>query len=196
MDQQQQKLLQQARKTVRHHARKLMQHPLDVSAHLARLHAALELSGSEPVQGALADVFVMFGEKQSALKRAALQMAQSRLAAHVVNWFEAEVDLHCVPRITPLATRWSVLSIPSADISTRARRCSVDDSRALAVQVVKLVEQDDHQGQQDFLLHCLTCHDNLAFMLARRALLRVASSLPPGWDAVSHQLEQSTETGN
>lgn len=45
-----------------------------------------------------------------------------------------------MPAINPLATRWSVLAQPSADISTRARRCSVDDSRRLAEQAVLAFE--------------------------------------------------------
>jgi hypothetical protein len=180
-----------ARQLMRRHSRKLIQNNEDVSTHLARLNAALDLPGSEPVQGALADIFASFGVTQGGLKRAALQLAKDRLSAHVINWFDSHVNGPMLPRITPLATRWSILSIPSADMSTRARRCSADDSRALAEQVVKAVAQQDEHGQVAFLHHCLTCHDNLAFMLARRALLRIDKNLPPGWDAVSRQLEQS-----
>jgi mono/diheme cytochrome c family protein len=179
-----------ARRAVRLHARRLMRDPSDVSAHFARLHASLELPGSEPVQGALADFYVSFGEREEALKRTALQMARDRLAVHAARWFDAQASQSRLERITPLATRWSVLARPSADISTRARRCSVDDSRALAEQVVHAVAQSDAQAQQAFLHHCVTCHDNLAFMLARRALLRGGAVLPADWEAVSQQLEQ------
>ena len=180
----------QARLAVRRCARLLMRNPVDVSAHFSRLRAALELPGSEPAQGALADFFVSFGEPDAALKRKALALTRARLADHVVRWFDAQVSQAPLPRITPLATRWSVLARPSADVSTRARRCSGDDSRALAQQVVKAVENADPQAQQAFLHHCVTCHDNLAFMLARRALLSQGASLPPDWEAVSTQLQQ------
>jgi hypothetical protein len=180
-----------ARLAVRQHARRLVRDPADVSAHFARLHAALELPGSEPVQGALADIFASFGEREESLKRTALQMARDRLAPHTARWFEAQTGRARLSRISPLATRWSVLARPSADMSTRARRCSVDDSRALADQVVRAVENADVQAQQEFLHHCVTCHDNLAFMLARRALLRANAELPADWEAVSLQLEQS-----
>lgn len=180
-----------ARQAVRRHARRLLRDPGDVSAHLGRLHAALELAGAEPVQGALADLFVSFGEKDVALKRSALQMARSRLAAHVVRWFDAQAAQPCLSRITPLATRWSVLARPSADISTRARRCSVDDSRSLAERVVVSFNSGDLPAQQAFLHHCVTCHDNLAFMLARRELLREGAVLPEDWEAVSRQLEEA-----
>jgi hypothetical protein len=180
-----------ARLAVRQHARRLLRDPADVSAHFARLHASLELPGSEPVQGALADIFVSFGEREESLKRMAVQMARDRLAVHAARWFDAQAGQVRLSRITPLATRWSVLARPSADISTRARRCSVDDSRALADQVVRAFENSDAQAQQEFLHHCVTCHDNLAFMLARRALLRTHPVLPADWETVSQQLEQS-----
>lgn len=182
-----------ARLAVRQQARRLLRDPLDVSVHLARLQAALELPGAEPAQGALADIFVAFGERDALLKRQALQLARTRLAEHVVRWFDAQAGQARLARITPLATRWSVLARPSADISTRARRCSGDDSRALAAQAVTAVENGDAPGQQAFLHHCITCHDNLAFMLARRALLQSGAKLPPHWEVVSRQLQQSRE---
>ena len=181
----------QARLAVRQHARLLMRDPADVSAHFARLNAALELPGSEPAQGALADIFVSFGARDASLKRTALELARGRLARYVVRWFDARAGEPPLARVTPLATRWSVLARPSADISTRARRCSADDSRALAEQMVSAVERADLKAQQDFLHHCITCHDNLAFMLARRALLSRDAPLPPDWEDVSQQLQQS-----
>lgn len=186
--------LRQERLAVRLHARRLMRDPADVSAHFARLHASLQLPGSEPVQGALADLFVAFDAGGESLKRTALQMSRDRLAVHVTRWFDAQAGQGRLSRITPLATRWSVLARPSTDISTRARRCSGDDSRALAEQVIRAVESGDAQGQQEFLHHCVTCHDNLAFMLARRSMLRLGAPLPPDWEAVSLQLEQTRAT--
>lgn len=182
-----------ARLAVRQQARRLLRDPLNVSAHLARLHAALDLPGAEPAQGALADIFVAFGEPEALLKRQALQLARTRLAEHVVRWFDAQSGQARLSRITPLATRWSVLARPSADMSTRARRCSGDDSRALATQALMAVENADTQAQQAFLHHCITCHDNLAFMLARRALLQSGAKLPPHWEVVSRQLQQTQE---
>lgn len=183
----------QARMALRRRARQLLQNPMDVQRHLEHLRAALALPGSEPVQGALADIFVSFDAQEVTLKRMALQIARPRLAVHTAHWFDAHVSLESLPRITSLATRWSVLARPSTDISTRARRCSVDDSRALAEQVVQAVKSADQSAQQEFLHHCVTCHDNLAFMLARRELLRAGTVLPPDWEAVSLQLEQSRE---
>ncbi len=181
------------RQVVRQQGRHLLRHPGDANAHMARLHAALELPGAEPAQGALADLFSCFGAQDEALKRTALQLARPRLSAHAARWFDAQAAQAALPAITPLATRWSVLAHPCADISTRARRCSVDDSRLLAEQAVLAFERGDPSAQNEFLHHCVTCHDNLAFMLARRALLKTGISLPDDWAAVSLQLEQPRE---
>ena len=168
--------------------------PGDPDAHMARLQATLELPGAEPVQGALADLFGSFGMPHVVLKRSALLLAKGRLSAHAARWFEAQLDQAALPAINPLATRWSVLAHPSADISTRARRCSVDDSRLLAGQAVLAFEARNQTAQNEFLHHCVTCHDNLAFMLARRALRQSGAALPADWEAVSLQLEQPRET--
>ena len=182
-----------ARQALRQQTRQLLRHPHDAGIHMARLQAALELPGSEPVQGALADLFSCFGAHDEAFKRTALQLARTRLSEHVVRWFEAQAAQAVLPAIHPLATRWSVLAHPSADISTRARRCSADDSRLLAEQAVLAFERADLSAQNEFLHHCVTCHDNLAFMLARRTLLKTATALPNDWEAVSLQLEQARE---
>jgi hypothetical protein len=180
-----------ARQAVRRHARHLLRKPDDIGAHMARLQASLALAGAEPVQGALADLFSCFGACDEPLKRTALQLVRERLSAHATRWFEAQTAQTALPAIHPLATRWSVLAHPSADISTRARRCSVDDSRLLAGQAVLAFAAADQPAQREFLHHCVTCHDNLAFMLARRALLKSGASLPDDWAAVSLQLEQT-----
>lgn len=181
------------RLAVRRHARCLLRDSTDAGSHMARLQASLELAGAEPVQGALADLFSCFGVGDEPLKRTALQLASGRLSAHAARWFEAQVAQAALPAINPLATRWSVLAHPSADISTRARRCSVDDSRMLAEQALLAFETNDQPAQNEFLHHCVTCHDNLAFMLARRALLKSGAALPDDWAAVSQQLEQTRE---
>lgn len=183
----------EVRRTMRRHARHLLRDSSSTDVHLARVNAAMGLPGEEPVQGVLADIFTTFGSEQTAFKTYVQALAKDRLSEHMASWLESQIQAPRLPRISPLATRWSVLSIPSADISTRARRCSADDSRALAAHAVIAVEQADTQGEQMFLHHCLTCHDNLAFMLARRQLLKTNPHLPPGWDEVSQQLEKTAE---
>lgn len=183
-----------ARQAMRWHARSLLHEPTDAQIHLARLKASLALVGAEPVQGALADLFHCFGAADAPIKREALQLVRGRLAVHVVRWFEAQAAQAALPAITPLATRWSVLTQPCADISTRARRCSADDSRWLADQAVAAFHANDASAQNGFLHHCVTCHDKLAFMLARRALLKSGTELPDDWAVVSVQLEDMRES--
>lgn len=179
------------RLALRQLARQLLRAPASANLHRQRVTTALQMGGVEPVQGALADMFVALGVSDQAHKRQAVFEVRQRLAPHVVRWFEAQIDQAALPRTSPLATRWSVLARPSADISTRARRCSGDDSRALAAAVLLAVEQADLVGQQAFLHHCVTCQDKLAFMLARRALLKSGTHLPEGWGPVSQTLEQT-----
>ena len=177
-----------ARTEVRRQTRALARRRGDLAIHLARVHAAMQLDGVEPVQGALADLFASFGADGAALKRAALQLAAPRLGERTARRFEAWVAAQRLPRITPLATRWSLLAHPSADMSTRSRRCSADDSRAIAAQALSACETQDLAAQELFLHHCLTCQDRLAFMLVRRELLKRQASLPAGWKDVEIEL--------
>ena len=178
------------REQARHFARALRLSPHDETAHLGRLQACLALDGVEPVQGALADLFVSFGADRAAFKRRALTLAGPRLHEWLRGRFERWVHAPAVPRITPLATRWSLLAVPSADMSTRARRCSPDVSRAVAAQALMAWQANDLDGLDHFLHHCLTCRDRLAFMLVRRALHQRQAALPAGWDAVETELLQ------
>lgn len=185
--------LRSRRTELRRQVRRVLLEPAQTSAHGARLQAALALPGAEPVQGALADIYFAFGESEAFFKRQSLQLALPRLASHIARGFDAQSCSQRLSRITPLATRWSVLARPSADISTRARRCSADDSRLLAAQLELALERADVQAQEEFLHHCVTCHDKLAFMLARRSVLSRTDTLAPNWEAVSQWLEQARE---
>lgn len=183
-----------ARHAFRAAARAVVRDPGNTTHHLARLAAALQLPGAEPVQGALADLFRGVGPEGVAVRRAALQMAAPRLAEHIRRSFYNRVAAPVLPAVTPLATRWSVVAIPSADVSTRARRVSADDSRVLADGVLTALREGDMPAQEAFLHHCVTCQDTLAFMLARRAAHKASLPLSDAWDAVSTALEQGRGT--
>lgn len=178
-----------ARTEVRRQSRVLLRRRDDAAVHLARIHASLQLDGVEPVQGALADLFVCFGEESASLKQLALQLAAPRLEERMTRRFEAWVAAPRLPRHTALATRWSLLARPSVDIRTRARRCSADDSRAIAAQAITACEAGDLAAQELFFHHCVTCDDRLAFMLVRRELNRRGASYPVGWSAVDRTLQ-------
>lgn len=177
------------RQDVRRHGRALVRRRNDVAVHLARLHASLLLDGVEPVQGALADLFGSFGTECATFKAAALQLALPRLGSRLAHRFALWVAAPALPRITPLATRWSVIVSASADTPARARRCGADDSRRLAAQFLAAFETQGAHVQADFLHHCLTCQDRLAFMIARRELLKRHDFLPEEWADVQNALQ-------
>lgn len=184
-----------ARQDVRRYARLVVSRRNDVNAHLApvhwaRVHASLELDGIEPVQGALADLFGSFGKDKAILKGAALLLATPRLGSRVARRFKPWVGGPALPLITPLATRWSLIVSASADTPTRSRRCSADDSRRLAVQFLAAFDTPQADAQQaEFLHHCLTCQDRLAFMIARRELLKRCDRLPDEWENAQNELQ-------
>ena len=78
---------QSARATFRERTCAIARAPDDAALHLARLHAALQLPGAEPVQGALADLFAATPLTDPSLRRNALQMAEARLNPHVASGY-------------------------------------------------------------------------------------------------------------
>lgn len=183
-----------ARRVMRTHARALLRDPRDPAAHLARLHAALQLSDDEPVQGVLADLFVGLPRHDTALRHAALQMAEQRLLPHVAAAFLRHSQGHALLPITALATRWSVLARPSADVPARMRRANPDHSRRLAREVVEALCDGEPlaaaRTEREFLDYCISCQDKLAFMLASRDLRRHALALDDRWDRAARWLQQ------
>lgn len=181
--------LRDARLALRRALRALQADPQSMPAHLGRLQAARELPGTEPVQGALADLFCALTGADTGSRRAALQMAGDQLVAHVRRRFEALADGRALAVVTPLATRWSLLATGSAEVTTRARRVSPDDSRALAAQALAALQRGDREAEDLFLHHCSTCADALAFMLARMGARKAGLDLSPAWGDVGAVLE-------
>jgi len=174
--------------------------PEDAGAHLARLQAAVQLGGEEPVQGCLADLFVAVPGEDTGVRQAALQLAASRLPDYVREAFARHAHGHLLPGITPLATRWSVIAQPSANVAARVRRGGADHSRRLAAQVVEALLEGDplhaSRVERDFLDHCLSCQDKLAFMLASRDLRRHELAVGDRWEQVAATLEQRDLMGS
>jgi hypothetical protein len=161
-----------------------------LALHRARIRVGLGLPGSEPVQGAIADMLFGCHDRTSIEKQAVLALTQGRLADHTLRAFEAHVQGQRLPACSRLATRWSVLVSTSLDIPARTLRNSSDDSRQLAHDAGLAWRMGDEAAQRAFLDHCLVCRDTLAFMLARRLVLRSQGVLPPSWAAVCTRLQQ------
>lgn len=179
-----------ARRALRAHGRAVLQAPHDVAAHLARLQVALQLPGSEPVQGVLADFFSVPVDNGATLRKAALQLAVERLDPYSVDAFTRHAGGHArLPSISPLATRWSVLVQPSADVPARVRRGGRDDSRRLAEDVVQALYDGElveaARIEAEFLGHCISCQDKLAFMLAMRGVRKAGIEVDARWGRVA-----------
>lgn len=195
---------QQLRQEFRAAGRRVLRQPGLQAAHQARLAAALALGMAEPVQGTLAD-WLYACPDQAAAQREALRQpsVQQGLGALLLNKFAQQ--LHggqALPRLSRLATRWSVLAQPSSDAPQRALLCAVDDSQALAQAAVAAILAGVAAGadaadadaaavhEAAFLAHCLGAQDTLAFMLARRALQRAGCNLGSAWQETMAALEQ------
>ena len=166
--------------------------PGDRKLHEVRVMAACALDGAEPVQGAVADL--MHGCLPDAEATARLlrrpQVAE-RLAPFVARDFLALAERReRLPRVSPLATRFSVLAMPSLDVPQRALLVGVDDSRELAAQAIPALLAGDDEAEAAFLHHCEGAGDSLAFMLASRALTRVGRPLSRRWSEVSMVLQR------
>ena len=188
-----------ARRELRARTIAAVRNPHDAAAHLARLQATLQLDDAEPLQGVLADLFVILPGDETTMRQVALQLANARLHPYVADAFARHARGHALPGITPLATRWSVFAQPSADVPARVRRASPDHSRRMAAQVVEALLEGEPMAaskiESDFLDHCLSCQDKLAFMLASRDLRRHAIAVGDRWEQVAAWLEQRDALG-
>ena len=163
--------------------RDVLREPADRKRHEARVMAACELHGAEPLQGAMADL--MCGCKPQALASTRLlrhPRVVERLAPFVARAFRALADQGArLPRVSPLATRYSLLTAPSLDVPRRALLCGVDDSRALAARAIPALLAGDAEAEDAFLDHCEGAGDSLAFMLASRALAQAGVPQSQRW---------------
>ena len=175
-----------ARERFRQAGREVLLHPNDRRCHEGRVLVACELGGTEPLQGALADLLHACAP-DAAWNRALLSRASvdQRLPAHVYCALLVQVQgTSRLPATNALATRWSVLTCPSLDVPRRALLCSTDDARTMAARAIPALLAGDAGAEQAFLAHCEGAGDTLAFMMARRALTRQGLVLSQRWDTV------------
>lgn len=189
-----------ARQQFRRLSRQLLSQADGAELHIQHIDAASRLHGTEPLQGALADFFHAIPVTDALFSNPVIQHALPLLPAHVAASFAQLVGQPPLARQHALATRWGVLTTVSAELPARARRASSDNAKRLAQELVRaLLDKTDGAAQieADFLAHCSACHDKLAFMLARRELLRngVFTELPGHWQALADKLENLHEPG-
>lgn len=178
------------RERFRQAGREILRHPGDRQRHEVRVLMACELDGTEPLQGALADLLHACAP-DAAWHRALLSRASvgQRLPAHVCSALLRQVQsTKCLPATNALATRWSVLASPSLNVPRRAVLCSVDEARTLAARAIPTLLAGDADTEEEFLAHCEGAGNTLAFMMARRALTRQGRVLSKRWDTVLESL--------
>lgn len=185
-----------AREQFRQHGRKVFAAPTAGDAHEARVLAACALPGVEPVQGALVDMLCACPHETEQIKHLLLHpRVAPRMPAFVVRGLLAVMTSgHRLAPVNPWATRYSVLASPSLDVPRRAVLVSVDDSHDLAARAVAAVRAGDFAAEEEFLDHCQGAGDSLAFMLARRTLMREGKVLSKRWDLVSKSLQNGART--
>lgn len=179
------------RKRFRRAGQRILQRPADLVAHAMRIRTAALLPGAEPLQGALADMLSSCDPDPERLAPLLDDIgARERLPAHVLRGFTQQADSgQRLPRVNTLATRWSVLAMPSLDVPAHAQLCSTDDSRDLASRALPAMLAGDQAVEEEFLAHCEGARDTLAFMLARRRLRQEGRALSPRWEAVADVLQ-------
>ena len=164
--------------------RQVLDKPDDADRHELRVLAGCALTGTEPVQGAMADMLHVCEPNAERFGRL-LERPEvvSHLPAYVLQAFRALVASgERLSKASPLATRYSIIATPSLDVPKRALLVSVDDSASLARRVVDAVQIGDTAAEEEFLAHCRGAHDTLAFMLARRALMSEGRVLGQMWE--------------
>lgn len=188
------------RQRVRLLGHEVRRRPRDLASHAARLQAALDMEGGEPVQGVLADFAYAADplyENESRLLRGAFERCVGRLAPHVIHGFDAQLTSQLpLGRVSALATRWSVLVTASMGGRKRTMRVSADDSRRLAAEFVGAIRQTEDRGEleQRFLAHCVAALDALAFLSARAVLRRGGYPIGHAWHDVADRLEEALQT--
>ena len=178
------------RERFRHAGREVLRYPNDRHRHEVRVLMACELDGTEPLQGALADLLHACAP-DAAWQHALLSRASvdQRLPAHVRSALLRQVHSPTrLPATNALATRWSVLVSPSLDVPRRAVLCSVDEARTLATEAIPALLAGNADAEEAFLTHCEGAGDSLAFMMARRVLTRQGRVLSKRWDTVLNLL--------
>lgn len=164
--------------------RQMLAQPTERDRHELRILVGCSLPGTEPVQGALADMLhACEPDAERSGKLLERPEVVSHLPEYVAQAFQALVRSgERLAKATPLATRYSVIATPSLDVPKRALLVSVDDSKTIAAHAVAAVQVGDTVAEEEFLAHCRGAHDTLAFMLARRALMREGRVLGAMWE--------------
>lgn len=182
------------RERFRRAGRLVLRRPGGWAAHEVRVMAACRLPGVEPVQGALADLLHACADANRIFWLLRRPEIATRLSSFVMlSFYEHAKRGQHLPCVTPLATRYSVLTMPSLDVPARAVLCGIDDSHEIARTILPLLLAGDEEAEKTFLAHCEGALDTLAFMLVRRALRRHGVVQSDRWHSAASTLEERVQ---
>ncbi|WP_227429754.1 hypothetical protein [Psychrobacter sp. I-STPA6b] len=191
------------KKQFRYYSRRVLQQPSDISAHHHRINIAHSLAVSEPLQGALADMFYGCWYEMPFIGDRVLDKAKSRLRPSIYQAFEQYILRHdYISQVTPLATRWSVLVSPSLNVASHSLLTSSDDARLVANDIVEqLLSSKEEQRydvieeiEADFLAHCIACNDLIAFTIVWFRLGKTGWKFDSRWRQCREHLESLSKS--
>lgn len=190
----------QIRKEFRYFSRLVKLTPANEHYHRKRIQAAMRLEQNEPLQGALADYFYACWYLMSTQGNQLLKEVSARLQAWVLEEFHRLVGQgYCLPSITKLATRWSVLASPSMDMPSHQMYVGKDDASWVAKDVckqllaAKVANQQQHieQIEHEFFAHCMACQDRMGFLMVWFELAKQGWVFHDGWAVCKQALTQT-----
>lgn len=188
-----------ARKQFRHYTRLVKSSPKSIYHHQKRLEAASKMGDVEPIQGVAADYFFACWYEVAEQKDWIIPALQTLLPAHIANKFLAYINTgYYLPAISPLATRWSVLTVPSMSIPAYQVYVGKDEAKKLAKSVSTQLLTAKMLGdevavktiQQEYFGHCLACFDKMGFMMTWFALSKQGWVFDEAWLSCRMSLER------
>lgn len=180
------------RRQFRYYTRCVAQSPSEVHYHQKRLQIASRFDESEPLQGALADYFFAHWYNLAGEGRLTAEEYSAKLPTHIAEQFLAYINSgEYLPIITTLATRYSVLTVPSMNVPKHKMYVGKDDAKRIAdtlkATLMEAKESGDKEkiktAEDEYLAHCLACQDKMGFMMTWFALAKAGWVFDEKWES-------------
>ncbi len=188
------------RRDFRYYSRKIFSSPSNRYYHEQRINAALLLKEKEPIQGALADFFYGCWYDIPYDVGEMFEQVKERLNPDVEQGFRNYIKkLDYIDRSSSLATRWSVLVMPSLNEQAKRLRISSDDAKGVArdivLELLKARDLEDwdsiEQIENEFFSHCIAHTDRLTFTLVWFRLGKSDWNFNERWNSCQERLDQT-----
>lgn len=179
------------RRQFRYYSRCVAYAPNNDYFHQRRIQIASNFVGqSEPLQGALADYFFAKWYNLDNKDKQLLESLITNLPAYIVQDFLGYIRTgEHLPNISALATRYSVLVLPSMNVPTHKLYVGKDEARQIAETLKNTLlaakaENDVTKmaiAEQEYLAHCVACQDRMGFMMTWFALSKMGWQFDDKW---------------